>query len=246
MARIRSIKPEFWTDETLADCSPTARLLFIGTWNVADDYGNLERSARQVKAQIFPYDNIDCESLLTELLNVGVLVEYEVEGKKYMHIKNFGKHQKIDKMSKARCPLPEGSPTPPREDDEEQDGKGREGKGKEGKEQGNDDASASLPCPHDEIIAAYHEALPACPRVRMWTDKRRTALRSRWRENASKYATVDDGIAWWRKFFGYVSQSDFLAGKSPPQGGRQPFMADLEWLVTSSNFVKVIEGKYHA
>jgi hypothetical protein len=60
MARIRTIKPDFWTDEALADCSPTARLLFIATWSFADDHGNLERSARQLKAQAFPYDNIDC------------------------------------------------------------------------------------------------------------------------------------------------------------------------------------------
>lgn len=109
MARIRTIKPDFWTDATLGECSPTARLLFIGTWNVADDHGNLERSSRQLKAQLFPYDSFDCEPLVQELLNAGVLVEYEVDSKKYLHIKGFEKHQKVEKKSNPRHPLPDPS-----------------------------------------------------------------------------------------------------------------------------------------
>jgi hypothetical protein len=243
LARIRSIKPDFWTDENLADCSLNARLLFIGTWNVADDDGNLERSARQLKAQIFPYDNIDCEPLVQELLTIGRLIEYEVDGKKFLHIKNFAKHQKIDHKSKPRCPLYEDSASPPRDIEEESPMKGGEGRGEE--------LNISLvphgtpECPHDDIIAVYHELLPNAPRVRMWTEKRRKALRSRWRENAKHYATVDEGLTWWRKFFGYVAQSDFLTGRAQ-SNGRPPFIASLEWLTKSENFVKTIEGNYHA
>jgi hypothetical protein len=79
--------------------------------NFADDEGNLERSARQIKAQAFPYDAIDCAPLIVELLQAGLLMEYEVEGRKYIHIKNFAKHQKIDQKSKARSPLAEDSTT---------------------------------------------------------------------------------------------------------------------------------------
>lgn len=109
MARIRTIKPDFWTDETLGECSPTARLLFVGTWNLADDHGNLERSSRQIKAQLFPYDNFDCEPFVVELLHVGCLLEYEVDGKKYLHIKGFDRHQKVEKKSSPRHPLYEDS-----------------------------------------------------------------------------------------------------------------------------------------
>ena len=105
MARIRSIKPEFWTDQAVGECSPSARLLFVATWTFADDKGNLDRSARQLKAQAFPYDAVDCEPLLQELLRAGLLLEYDVDGKKFLHIKNFDKHQKIDKESKPRFPV---------------------------------------------------------------------------------------------------------------------------------------------
>lgn len=114
MARLRTVKPEFWTDERVGEVSVTARLLFIATWNFADDHGGLDRSAKQLKAQAFPYDNVDCEPLIQELLQVGLLIEYEVGGKKYLHINGFRKHQKVEKPAKPRIPLYEGSPNPPR------------------------------------------------------------------------------------------------------------------------------------
>lgn len=154
MARIRTIKPEFFTDEKVGECSASARLLFVATWVFADDHGNLERSARQLKAQAFPYDSIDCEPLIRELIDAGLLVEYESAGKKFLHIKNFRLHQKIDKPSKPRVPLYEesetaqrtlaeysASPRPGRER------KGKEGKGKEGSENAR---ARGLPEPEPE------------------------------------------------------------------------------------------------
>ncbi|KVC84633.1 hypothetical protein WI76_07720 [Burkholderia ubonensis] len=104
MARIRTIKPEFWTDEKVAMLSPAARLLFIGTWNYADDGGNLEYSSMRLKMQIFPGDDIDCEPLIASLIAHGMLIEYSVSGKKYLHIRTFNKHQLINRPSKTRLP----------------------------------------------------------------------------------------------------------------------------------------------
>ncbi len=104
MARIRTIKPDFWTDETLSECSVSARMLFIASWTFADDHGSLERSAKQLRAQAFPYDDLDCEVLIRELLAAGVLIEYEVDGKKYLHIKGFDKHQKVNRESLPKFP----------------------------------------------------------------------------------------------------------------------------------------------
>lgn len=137
MARIRTIKPEFWTDRRVGECSANARLLFIATWNFADDHGGLDRSAKQLKAQAFPYDNLDCEPLVQELLGVGLLVEYEVGIDKYLHIKHFRKHQRIDKPQNARIPVYEQSESVPRMLQEAsstiQRSKGLEGNGMEGR-----------------------------------------------------------------------------------------------------------------
>jgi hypothetical protein len=148
MARIRTVKPEYWTDERVGECSVSARLLFIACWNFADDHGGLDRSSKQLKAQAFPYDNIDCEPLVQELLNQRLLIEYEVGGKKYLHIKGFRTHQKVEKPARPRVPLydenatthrglTEGSPT--------SNGlfSGREGKGMEKEGSKNPSASAT-------------------------------------------------------------------------------------------------------
>jgi hypothetical protein len=144
MARIRTIKPDFWTDDRVGECSVSARLLFVATWNFADDHGGLDRSAKQLKAQAFPYDNIDCEPLVQELLQARLLIEYEVDGKKYLHIKGFRTHQKVEKPAKPRVPLYDESLNTPRllPDSSPTSGgnspgssglfSGREGKGKEG------------------------------------------------------------------------------------------------------------------
>lgn len=106
MARIRTIKPDFWTDEKLTECSMSARLLFIGMFNFADDNGNLPASAKKLKMQIFPADSIDCQPFLDELIAHGVLIEYSVNGNNYWNIKGFKKHQKINRPSQSAIPEP--------------------------------------------------------------------------------------------------------------------------------------------
>lgn len=132
MARIRTIKPDFWTDEKIVELSFEARLFFIGSWNFADDNGNLQRSAKKLKMQIFPADALDCEPLIQSLMAHGLLSEYEVNGEKYLHIKGFTAHQVINRPSKTGLPVPVSGSTPtPLTDDSLTEGKGREGKGKE-------------------------------------------------------------------------------------------------------------------
>ncbi len=99
--------------------------------------------------------------------------------------------------------------------------------------------AGDLPCPHTKIIELYHECLPMLAPVREWTEARQTFLRNRWKEKKERQ-TLD----WWRDFFGYVAQSDFLCGRIDGRSGKPPFQADLEWLVRPSNLVKVVEGKY--
>jgi len=138
MARIRSIKPEFWTDEKLAECSVGARLLFIGTWNFADDEGRMEYSPKRLKMQVFPGDDIDVAPLVEELTSRGLVIVYRIASREFLAIPNFSKHQRVDKPKASRIPEPgaddsgnsqrqfqEASPNVPRALATE--GKGREG-----------------------------------------------------------------------------------------------------------------------
>ncbi|MFC5358243.1 hypothetical protein [Azospirillum himalayense] len=100
MARIRTIKPEFCTSEQVAECSPTARLLFILMWPFCDDRGVHPDSAKRLKMQCFPADDFTAaaiEGLLNELVAQGLLRRFEVDGQRFLHVTGWEKHQKIDK-----------------------------------------------------------------------------------------------------------------------------------------------------
>lgn len=93
-------------------------------------------------------------------------------------------------------------------------------------------------CPHQEIIALYHEVLPQCPQIRDWTPARAVQLRARWNEEPRR-----QNLDYWRKFFEYVASCDFLVGRQHSKDKR-PFFADLEWIVKAANFTKIREKKY--
>ncbi len=91
--RARNIKPGLFKNETLAELSLAARLLFIGLWCMADREGRLEDRPKRIKAELFPYDDLDVEPLLAGLAAVGFIERYEVGGLPYIQVVNFKKHQ---------------------------------------------------------------------------------------------------------------------------------------------------------
>jgi hypothetical protein len=151
MARIRTIKPEFWTSEEVVECSVSARLMFIGLWNFCDDKGIHPYSIKTIKMEVFPGDDIKLSSIenwLNELIKNALIRTYHIDNKKYL-IVNGWHHQKIEKPNqKYPSPLQfdDQSPTnqQPINDQTPEEWKGRESKGKESiKEQA--DAPFSLP-----------------------------------------------------------------------------------------------------
>ena len=110
MARIRTIKPEFWEDEKLAKLPEHARLLFIGTWNFADDNGALLANPVLMKSHIFPYEDIGISTIsewIDMLVENGMLIRTTYNGKDYLVIRKFLIHQKINRKSiRINIPLP--------------------------------------------------------------------------------------------------------------------------------------------
>lgn len=107
MARIRSIKPDFWADEKLATVSRDARLLFIGLISMADDEGRMRGNPAFVRSSIFPYDDdLDIRVLLAELSAKALVHLYVDSGQAFLHVRNFARHQRIDKPSKSVLPAP--------------------------------------------------------------------------------------------------------------------------------------------
>jgi hypothetical protein len=108
MARSRILKPEFWSDEKLAQVSREARLTFAGLWTCSDDYGVTKGHPAWLKSQIFPYDtDLDLpqfQQWLADLERIGVIDAFVADGEAFFYICNFSEHQKVDRPSKMRNP----------------------------------------------------------------------------------------------------------------------------------------------
>lgn len=186
MARIRTIKPEFWQDERLSNMPRDARLLFIGLWNVADDYGRLRGHPAFIRGQVFPYDeDIDVEELLNILARGGRIVRYERDGQRFIWIRHFSEHQKMDKRTDSKLPEPtaEEMAASTRKSAEPAQEKALEWKGKEGK--GKDlssvDSAGADPTaagPEREVFEHWRKVMAKSDRT-AFDDKRRRAVKGR-------------------------------------------------------------------
>jgi len=108
--RIRTVKPEFWDDETICGLSRDARLLFIATFNVADDEGILRWTAEKLKAVAFLYDEdvslTRVAALMHELVTARLISPYTHRGSLLAWIVNFHKHQRVNRPQPSKFPAP--------------------------------------------------------------------------------------------------------------------------------------------
>jgi hypothetical protein len=103
MARKRMIDPNFWSDDKIIELEPMQRLLFIGMWNFSDDSGVLKNSPKQLKAQIFPADNITPGKITEWLMNIhGIGLILFNEDKTLIQIKGWSNYQKINRPQPSK------------------------------------------------------------------------------------------------------------------------------------------------
>lgn len=104
--RIRTVKPEFWQDEDLAEISETARLVAIGLLNMADDEGFFNANEKLVSSLLFPLTepSVSIHECLNQLVRSGYLKLHPCKkGKKvYGQVVNFLKHQKVNRPSPSK------------------------------------------------------------------------------------------------------------------------------------------------
>lgn len=94
MARARNIKPGLFKNELLGEADPLYTLLFVGLWTIADKEGRLENRPKRIRAEIFPYKfDVDLTLALDWLKDESFIAVYEFEGKSYIQINNWKRHQ---------------------------------------------------------------------------------------------------------------------------------------------------------
>lgn len=76
MPRARLLKPGFFKNVTLAKLSERHRLLYEGLWLLADREGRLKDEPAWIKAEVFPYEDVDVDPLLTDLQHEGFILRY--------------------------------------------------------------------------------------------------------------------------------------------------------------------------
>lgn len=112
MARIRSIKPDFFTSETVAALSLSARLTFIGLWTYVDDNGVGQYNEMLINAAIWPLEEDSLETLartredLASLSRIRLVTLYRDSRKRYLFVNSWDEHQKVDHPRKPRYPRP--------------------------------------------------------------------------------------------------------------------------------------------
>lgn len=214
MARIRTIKPEFFTSEDIVSLSPYARLLYIALWCEADKEGRMAWKPRTFKMRYLPADDVAIDALCSEIIEAGLVKLY---GDGYAYIPAFHAHQHINpRESASQIPEPpesdaqatrkprvvDASGTREARDSDAQ--VGREGKGKEVL----DAAQGAAPTrgyrlPNDWVLPkpwgdwALEEFKTWTPDVvRVEADK----FRDFWCAKAGREAVKVDWLATWRNW----------------------------------------------
>lgn len=251
MARIRSVKPEFWTSEQIAECSPNARLLFVGMWNFCDDYGVHPASCARLKMEIFPADafsQTEIRSMIDELIDKKLIVEYVIENEKYWFVTGWDKHQKPDTKT-GKWPRPDGTiggKIRRKIADNSPNGSGMVGDHSP-PELVLDSCSLVLgskntlvegkpstpPCPHQEIISLYNKILPELQAVipDRWGGQRAKHLQARWRESEKHQS-----LKFWENLFTVLRNYSWYLGQND-----RGWSANLGWIVEKKNFDNLIE-----
>lgn len=112
MARIRTVKPEFFKHYDLYKAEKETklplRIAFQGLWLCADKEGRFKFNPTHLKLDILPYDEVDFRVILAALEAYGFILKYEVGGKKYGLIPTLKEHQRFSGTeAKAVSTLPE-------------------------------------------------------------------------------------------------------------------------------------------
>lgn len=166
MARIRTIKPDFFTHEGLFDLEDKTRLpiriAFAGLWTQCDREGRFKWKSRTLKSAILPFDRVDFDEVLNALWEGGFIVKYTHEDNIYGFVPTFNDHQVINNRE-MHSNLPDpylacivtrdgrvDDACPTRLKHAQGERKGKEGKGKEWKEAadaspGEEDENVLLP-----------------------------------------------------------------------------------------------------
>lgn len=248
MARIRSIKPDYWKSEKLASRLPgpegrETRRMFIGLWNLAEDHGVLRGNPAYIRAELYPYDDDvtteDVGRRLGMLERGGFIRRFGRDGSTYLWICGFEDHQRINRPSKPSLPEPSDEEMDAwREDslsahgvltdDSREINAGGGGEVEVEKEGEPANAASTGVAALQALWNRLAEGLPG------WSEtgkKRKAAAKARLKERP--------GLDYWERVIARAARTPFLRGEND-----RGWKANPDWLLKPDSAVAVLEGKY--
>lgn len=240
MARIRTIKPEFFRHHRLylaeKETGLPLRMAFAGLWTAVDREGRFKWKPAELKLDCLPYDDIDFGLILDALAKNNFVVSYKVGEKRFGYIPSWSEHQVINKREAAsQLPDPNGEnasmcvhSTKHVPAHGEREGKGRE-------KEGNTPLTPQGAEP-DEIYEAVEmwnsmAAKHNLPEVQKFTEKRKRSLKRRLADCG--------GLHGWSAACERVADTPGLLGK-----GNRSWKINFDFMVSESGFTKLMEGNY--
>lgn len=213
----------------------------------ADDYGCIDGRPVLIKNELFPTrENVtrkSVEDAITKLVAVGLLYQYEVDGKPYLAFPTWEKHQRIrnkhrkypappnDIHLSANCCQTPASCQPESESESESELESESKSESESARQSADVQTDSVA--YRDVQALYNQVCPRAglPKSVGMSEARRKAIRARF---AAGYKLED-----FAELFKRASESTFLTGQN-----ERNWMANFDWLITDRNMPKVLSGNY--
>ncbi len=236
MARIRTIKPDFWKHELLSELPPDTHMLAASLLNYSDDEGYFNANPKLIVAECCPLRDLSVtvQCMLTSLVEIDYLKVGQCEdGRKYGHVVNFLEHQVINRPKPSKIKELKidwdislnnhGAIS----DSSSLEGKGREGKGKE------EDSIVVLENDEQNAFDLWNILADeiGLAKVQKITKPRLSKMKARLKDC--------DGIEGWKAALGIVRASSFLSGE------KTDWKADIDFLLTPSKFTKIMEGSYN-
>lgn len=229
----RALKESITTSPEIDKLSPEEERFFYRLLVVCDDHGCMDARPHVLRSRCFPLKiddlkNDDIQKWLDVLSSEGIdLVRvYERNGRKYLQVTNWKKHQQI-RAHRRKYPAPSWEdPEIVGVVNDEENGNGNESKVKPDKEKVN--------VPYDDIVDLYHLYCTSLPSIRVVSDKRKKLMRARW----NKYNHLDI----YKELFKKAEASDFLSGRAVK--GESSWTCNFDWLLNENNMLKVLEGNY--
>lgn len=261
MARIRSIKPQFWDDTKVGKLSRDARLLYIGLWNFCDDLGVVINNTIWLRSKVFPYDQIQLpqmEKWLEELVRLGFICLFSHKGEEFIYLPNFTRHQKINKPNYVDVCVPKlllnkiveqllcdslnnhGTITESSVPIEEE-GEDIEYISTSSNEEDREEASSSPSGCTDQgekvdfkrVVSLYHSICVDYSKLETLSATRKNKIKLRFKEMGCDYNKLET-------LFRKMQDSKFMKGDNS-----RNWKAGFDWLFQNDkNWPKVLEGKY--